>query len=161
LEEFEQNKEEVVRDAMKKSKIESLLYQSEHGMNANITKEFDDDGVVISGGQAQSIAIARLYAKNHSIAILDEPSSNLDPIAESRLYEEMLKVTKGKSVIYISHRLSCAKYADRIYFFEKGEIVEVGSHQELMHKDGKYAEMFRLQASAYNKLNTESPINKN
>ena len=81
--------------------------------------------------------------------IFDEPSSALDPIAEHTMFENMIRATEGRSVIFISHRLSSATLADRVYMMEDGEIIEEGTHAELMEKDGKYAEMFRLQAQNY------------
>jgi ATP-binding cassette subfamily B protein len=83
------------------------------------------------------------------VVILDEPSSALDPIAEYNMYHNMLEASKGKTVIFISHRLSSARIADRIYFLEHGKIVESGNHDELMHLSGKYAQMFELQAQNY------------
>ena len=80
---------------------------------------------------------------------MDEPSSALDPIAEYELNQSILKNAEGKTVIFISHRLSTTRMADRIYMFDNGEIVECGSHDELMHKNGKYAEMYRVQAKKY------------
>ena len=83
--------------------------------------------------------------------MLDEPSSALDPIAEYRMYESLIKVTKGKTVLYISHRLSSAVLSDRIIVLDGGKISEEGSHEELMKMDGIYSKMFTLQASSYNK----------
>ena len=81
--------------------------------------------------------------------VLDEPSSALDPIAEHTMFENMIRATEGRSVIFISHRLSSATLADRVYMMEDGKIIEEGTHAELMEKGGKYAEMFRLQAKNY------------
>ena len=81
--------------------------------------------------------------------MLDEPSSALDPIAEHKMFENMMRAAKGRSVVFISHRLSSAVDADRIYLMENGSIVEFGNHKELMEKGGKYAEMFHLQAKNY------------
>lgn len=120
-----------------------------------LTREFDDDGAGLSGGENQKLSASRLFARSFEIAILDEPSSALDPIAESRMYENLVEVTKDKTVIYISHRLSSATLSDKIFVLDKGEIIESGSHTELMHNNGEYAKMFALQASSYNSEEAE------
>ena len=104
---------------------------------------------MLSGGENQKIAIARVFAKNPDIIILDEPSSALDPIAEYNMYKNMMEVSEDKTVIFISHRLSSARVADKIYLMENGRIAEEGTHDELMEKNGIYARMFELQASNY------------
>lgn len=116
-----------------------------------LTREFEKDGIGLSGGENQKLSVARLFAKDFSFAVLDEPSSALDPIAEYRMYESLINVTKGKTVLYISHRLSSAVLSDRIIVLDGGRICEEGSHDELIKKDGVYKEMFTLQASSYNK----------
>lgn len=145
-------------DDKEKREIEEALYNSgfgekleelEKGLETPITREFSKDGINLSGGEAQKVAIARIFYKNCKYVILDEPSSALDPISEYRLNETMLEVAKNKTVIFISHRLSTTCMADRIYMLEKGEIIEQGSHQELMSLNGKYAEMFNKQAEKY------------
>jgi ATP-binding cassette subfamily B protein len=90
-----------------------------------------------------------MFAKQFDLALLDEPSSALDPIAEYRMYESLIDATKDKTVIYISHRLSSAVLSDRIYVFEGGKVTESGTHEELMSAGGNYYEMFTLQASSY------------
>ena len=116
-----------------------------------LTREFEKDGVGLSGGENQKLSVARLFAKDFSFAVLDEPSSALDPIAEYKMYESLISVTKGKTVLYISHRLSSAVLSDRIIVLDGGEISQIGSHAELMKKDGVYSRMFTLQASSYNR----------
>lgn len=140
---------ELVVDALIKAQFGDKLATLEKGIDTMVTKEFDDQGFVCSGGQAQKIAIARVFAKNPDIVILDEPSSALDPIAEYNMYNNMLQVSEGKTVFFISHRLSSARIADKIYFLEHGQIKESGTHDELMALDGSYAAMFRLQAKNY------------
>lgn len=115
-----------------------------------LTREFEKEGAGLSGGENQKLSVARLFAKDFSFAVLDEPSSALDPIAEYKMYESLIKVTKGKTVLYISHRLSSAVLSDRIIVLDSGRIAEEGSHTELMHRDGIYSRMFALQASSYN-----------
>ena len=120
--------------------------------NSILTKEFDADGVLLSGGETQKVTIARLFARDFDVAILDEPSSALDPVAESKMYDALMEGTKGKTVIYISHRLSSATQSHKILVFEKGVLTEQGTHAELMNKNGVYSEMFTLQASGYKEV---------
>ena len=121
----------------------------EDGIHSVLSKEFNSHGEILSGGESQKIAIARLYARKYEIAVLDEPSSSLDPLAEKDMYEKLLSATEGKTVIYISHNLSSARLSDRILLFQEGKIIEEGTHCELMALNGKYSEMFRLQAAGY------------
>lgn len=133
-------------EALEKSSFERDL---PNGTDSILLREFDDNGVSLSGGEAQKVAIARAFYKECPFAILDEPSANLDPVAEYALNQSMAKAADRKTVIFISHRLSTTVMADEIYMLEKGEIIEHGSHEELMALDGKYAYMFRLQAEKY------------
>lgn len=144
----EESKEAVVK-ALKLAgaydKIGSLPLKED----SLLTKEFDKDGILLSGGETQKVTIARLFARDFDVAVLDEPSSALDPVAESKMYDALLEGTKGKTVIYISHRLSSATRSDIILVFNKGTLEEIGSHEELMKNDGYYCEMFTLQAAGY------------
>lgn len=117
--------------------------------DTELTREFDEKGINLSGGEGQKIAIARAFAQNSDILILDEPSSALDPIAEYELNKTIEAAAKDRTVIFISHRLSTTRMADRIYLFDGGKITEQGSHEELMKQDGTYAKMFRVQAKKY------------
>ena len=135
----------LVEDSLRKAQFGDKLDTLEKGIDTMVTKEFDENGMGLSGGEAQKIAIARVFARKPDIVILDEPSSALDPIAEYN----MLTATDGETVIFISHRLSATRDADRIYMFEKGTVIEQGSHEELMKKNGKYAQMWKLQAQNY------------
>ena len=135
--------------ALQNSGIYEKVKTFSKGIDTTLTREFDETGAVLSGGEGQKIAVARVFASDCQIAILDEPSSALDPIAEYQMYESMLKACENKAVVFISHRLSSAVLADRIYVMENGMIVEVGNHQQLMDKKGKYAEMFDMQARNY------------
>ena len=138
--------EEKATDALTAASFNKEL---PNGINSILLREFDDDGVSLSGGEAQKIAIARAFYKDCSLAILDEPSANLDPIAEYALNQSMTKAADKKTVLFISHRLSTTVMADEIYMLENGQIIEHGSHEELMAHNGKYAYMFRLQAEKY------------
>jgi ATP-binding cassette subfamily B protein len=138
-------------NALKLADFGKKLDRLPGGTDTQLTREFDDEGTVLSGGEAQKVAIARMFAKAHrmSVAILDEPSSALDPFAEYTLNRNMIESAKDAAVIFISHRLSTTRDADRIYLFENGEIIEQGSHEELMRRNGKYALMFEKQAYYY------------
>lgn len=140
---------ERVREALRESDALERVEALEKGMDTIVTREFDENGVVFSGGETQKIAIARVFAGDAKIAILDEPSSALDPIAESKMYENMFRACRDKTVIFISHRLSSATMADKIYLFENGEIAESGTHSELLAAGGKYADMWHKQAQKY------------
>lgn len=126
-------------------KIETLPQKE----NTILTREFDDEGALLSGGQSQKVSIARLFASEFDIAVLDEPSSALDPVAESKMYDSLMEGTRGKTVFYISHRLSSATRSDKILVFANGRLIEAGTHEELMQQGGEYQEMFTLQASGY------------
>jgi ATP-binding cassette subfamily B protein len=120
------------------------------GLFTQVTTEFDKKGVDFSGGESQKVAISRAFYKNADILIMDEPSSALDPIAEYELNKAMESAAKGKTVFYISHRLSTTRDADRIIMLERGRIIEEGTHTELLARKGKYAEMWNAQAGKYN-----------
>lgn len=151
---------QLVVDSLIKAQFGDTLKELPNGIDTILTKEFDDNGFVCSGGQAQKIAIARVFAKNPDIVILDEPSSALDPIAEYNMYNNMMQAADGKTVFFISHRLSSARIADRIFFLENGHIVESGTHDELMAQNGQYAKMFRLQAKNYKESISEEVMEK-
>ncbi len=139
----------LVVEALKKSRIYDKVASLPRGIDTMLTKEFDDEGVVLSGGEYQKIAIARIFAQPAEILILDEPTSALDPIAEYEIFESMLEACKDKAVVIISHRMSSAMLADRIYYMENGSIQEAGTHEALMNRQGKYAELFLKQAEKY------------
>lgn len=135
--------------ALEQSGVWDKIKNLENGGETVITREFDKDGVGLSGGESQKLSTARLFARDFQLAILDEPSSALDPIAEYKMYENLVEATKEKTVVYISHRLSSAVLSDRIYVLGGGTVLEQGTHAELMAAGGEYAEMFTLQASRY------------
>jgi ATP-binding cassette subfamily B protein len=107
------------------------------------------DGVELSGGEWQKVALARAYMRDAQLLILDEPTSALDARAEFNVFERFAELTKSRSAVLISHRFSTVRMADRILVLEKGELVEIGSHEELLLKGGRYAELFDLQAAGY------------
>lgn len=137
---------EAVLNALRHSGFSKEL---KHGTDTELLREFDDEGIMLSGGEAQKIAIARAFYKNCPYVILDEPSANLDPIAEYKLNQALLSAAEHKTVIFISHRLSTTVVADKIYVMENGSIIESGSHAELMAQNGTYAKMFTLQSEKY------------
>ena len=141
--------EEAVLSALRAASFEEKLQQLPNGIHSQLTTEFSKEGVGLSGGESQKIAIARVFARPYELIIMDEPSSALDPIAEYELNQSILENLEGRTVIFISHRLSNTRMADKIYMFDGGEIVERGSHEELMLQNGKYAEMYRVQAKKY------------
>ena len=118
------------------------------GLDQMLGRRFDN-GVDLSGGQWQKIALARAYMRDAQLLILDEPTSALDARAEHQVFERFTKLMDGKSAVIISHRFSTVRVADRILFLEQGELVEEGTHDELMVKDGRYAELYNLQAKGY------------
>ena len=125
------------------------------GMDSVLGKEFDEDGIELSGGESQKLAIARALYENAGVLILDEPANSLDPIAEAEMYERMFAAGKDRTLILISHRLYSTRKADRICYIENGKIAEEGTHEELMKANGKYAAMYELQASLYAKGATQ------
>ncbi|MBO5856841.1 MAG: ABC transporter ATP-binding protein [Clostridia bacterium] len=148
-EEVTDENKDIAVNALKMSGAYKKIGKLPEKENSILTKEFDKEGIQLSGGETQKVTIARLFARDFSIAVLDEPSSALDPVAESRMYDALMEGTKGKTVIYISHRLSSATHSDKILVFNKGNLTEQGNHEELIAKNGEYAEMFTLQASGY------------
>jgi len=139
----------TVRDALTRTGIYDKVEALSNGVDSNVTREFDNEGAMFSGGEAQKISIARIFAGNQEIVIMDEPTSALDPIAEQEMYRNMFEACEGKTVIFISHRLSSATMADRVYMFENGEIIEQGTHSELLAMNAKYADMWHKQADTY------------
>ena len=141
--------DERVVEALKNSGAYEKFSGAERGIDTPVGREFDSDGVALSVGEEQKLALARAFASDAPVVILDEPSSALDPIAERNMFDNMMRAAEGKTVIIISHRLSSAVDADRILLMESGVIAESGTHSELMELNGKYAEMFRVQAASY------------
>jgi ATP-binding cassette, subfamily B, bacterial len=128
-----------------KGKIDELKYKE----NTYLTQSLNKDGIMLSGGQMQKLMLARALYKDAPIMILDEPTAALDPIAESEIYEKYNDLIRGKTSLFISHRLSSTKFCDRIIFLEDGSIAEDGTHEQLMAKGGKYSEMFEIQSHYY------------
>lgn len=144
---------ETVLEALKVADFTEKLETLEEGIHTHLTREFNDKGTNLSGGEAQKVAISRVFARAYPIVIMDEPSSALDPMAEYNLNQSILHNTEGKTVIFISHRLSTTRIADKIYMFDTGCLIEEGSHEELLAMNGKYAEMFHVQSEKYQSSN--------
>ncbi len=149
--------DELVTEALKKSGAYDKVMSLKNGIRTTLTREFDDEGAVLSVGEAQKVSLARAFTNDSPFVILDEPSSALDPIAEYNMFRNMLDACRDRTLIFISHRLSSAVLADRIFLMDGGEIIESGSHEEMMKKNGRYAEMFRMQAENY--AESESEVN--
>jgi ATP-binding cassette subfamily B protein len=141
--------DEGIKKALTQSGLMERINKFEKGLDTELTTEFSQEGVNLSGGESQKLAISRVFYKDAGLMILDEPSSALDPIAEYQLNHAMLEATGDKTVIFISHRLSTTRIADRIIMLENGKIVEQGTHEELLAMKGKYAQMWKVQAGAY------------
>ena len=136
---------DVIRQAGLADKINSLP----NGIDSRLMKGVFDDSIEMSGGEKQKLMLARALYKDAPVIVLDEPTAALDPIAENELYLKYNELTANKTSVYISHRLASTRFCDRIVYLENGEIVESGSHDELMKLGGKYAHMFELQSHYY------------
>lgn len=131
------------------SGFSKIIENWESGFDSILGRYYEDDGKDLSGGQWQLLGLARAYFKDCNYMILDEPSAALDPISEDRIFEQLYRLSQGKSSVTISHRLSNTTLADRILVIEDGHIIEQGSHAELLKQNGEYAHLFNLQASQY------------
>ena len=128
------------------------------GIDTMMTKEFDADGAVLSGGESQKIAVARTFVKDAPMKIFDEPSSALDPIAEYELFQNIMKEGSDHTMLFISHRLSSVKNCDKVFMLEKGHLIEEGTHSELIAANGSYAQMYKKQAMNYLALENEEEV---
>ncbi len=141
--------DDILEASLEKVGMASRVNEMPKGLDAQLTKEFTSDGVILSGGEVQKIIVAREFTKQASIQIFDEPSSALDPIAEYELYTSIMQERRKSIMFFISHRLSSVKEADCIFMLENGKILECGAHHELMELNGKYSDMYKKQANSY------------
>ncbi len=142
--------EESVKNVLEEAGLEKRLNAMPNGVQTPLYKDFDEDGVEISGGEAQKIALARALYRDAPIIILDEPTAALDPISEFEIYSKFNEIVGTKTAFYISHRLSSCRFCDEIAVFNQGEIVQKGNHEELLKDDhGKYYELWYSQAKYY------------
>lgn len=142
------NREQFI-DSLKRADILERIERLPRKLETSMGKELDREGILFSGGEMQKLMLARALYKNAPVVILDEPTAALDPLAESRMYERYNSYVKGKTSVFISHRLSSTRFCDRILLMKNGEIIEEGSHEELMEKQGEYSSMFQVQAHYY------------
>jgi ATP-binding cassette subfamily C protein len=140
---------ERVMEAIEKAGMGEKIRTLKNGIDTSTLKILDDSGVEFSGGENQKLALARALYKNGDIVVLDEPTAALDAIAEYNIYKGFDSLVGDKTAIYISHRLASTRFCDVIAFFEDGQIKEYGTHEELLKKNGRYAEMFNIQAHYY------------
>lgn len=150
--------EERVKTCLKRAGLLEKIESLPNGINTMMLKGLEEDGVELSGGQNQKLALARALYKNGEIVILDEPTAALDPLAEAEIYQSFNDLIGNKTAIYISHRLSSTRFCDAIAFFENGEILEYGTHDDLLTRKGRYAEMFNIQSQYYQEQEGEVAV---
>lgn len=138
-----------VHDALKRAGLDDKIRSLKGGLKAKFGRQVFKDGVVLSGGEMQKLAMARALYKDGPVLILDEPTSALDPLAESAIYEKYGELTSGKPSIFISHRLASTRFCDRIILLDDRSIIEEGTHESLLAKGGIYKEMFDIQSKYY------------
>lgn len=141
--------ERRVIEALKLSGLYEKVSSLPQGIQTKLVKSVYEDAIDLSGGEMQKLALARALYKNGKALILDEPTAALDPIAENRIYQEYNHMAYNHTSVFISHRLASTRFCDRIFFLEKGKIIETGTHQELLDLGGKYHEMFEMQSHYY------------
>lgn len=151
---YQKSQSNDILKALKLCDLEGKVKALDNNIETVLYTEFDNNGVLLSGGEEQKLAIARVFVKDFEVIIMDEPTSSLDPIAEYNLNKTILEIFKDKTVIFISHRLLAVTEADKIYMLENGEIVEEGTHKELLNLNGKYADLFKNQALKYKNKET-------
>lgn len=144
--EYDRNRVETV---LSQSGLAEKIDDLPLGIDTPLMKGIMENATDLSGGEKQRLMLARAFYKNAPVIILDEPTAALDPIRESQIYEEYNKLARGKTSVFISHRLASTQFADRILLLENGRIIEEGTHAELLRRGGKYAEMFEVQSRYY------------
>lgn len=150
--------EQVVEEALTRVGVYDKIKSLPKGIHTILTKEFDEDGAVLSGGEYQKVVVARALANSAPVKVFDEPSSALDPIAEYELFQAILEESREHIMFFISHRLSSVKDADIVFMLEDGRLIEKGTHAELMESGGKYAAMYQMQAKNYQPEETDLEV---
>ena len=140
---------ELVWNTLEKVGLKEKILGSANGLNSKITREFDKEGLVLSGGEMQKLMLARILAQPQPVIILDEPSSALDPMSETSFFDDIIKNIRDKTVIFITHRLNAAKNADKIILLRNGRIIQTGTHRRLISEEGEYKNMYEMQAKRY------------
>jgi len=140
---------EKVKKCIEQADLREKIETMPKGYDTYLNREVYDEAVMLSGGETQRLMLARALYKDAPFVVLDEPTAALDPIAESQIYEKYNEMTKGKSSVYISHRLASTRFCDRIILIDGSNILEEGTHEELIQKGGKYAELFAVQSKYY------------
>ena len=145
-----------INEVLEQSGLSEKINSYEKGIHTNLLKIFDKEGIDLSGGEKQRLAMARALYKDGKVIVLDEPTAALDALAEDRMYREFENMSHGKTAVFISHRLGSTRFCDKIAMFEDGTIVEEGTHEELMAKNGKYAYMFGIRSQYYDEKQKNS-----
>ena len=151
----EQYDEERVTEALEKAGISDYIRKLEKGIHTYIGKDFDPDGVMLSGGEVQKLLLAREWYHDSVFTIMDEPTAALDAISEQEMYGRYKNYIGKHNALFISHRLASTRFCDRIILLKDGKIAEQGTHEKLMDADGYYAEMFRVQSKYYQEVKTD------
>ncbi len=145
-----------VRQALEDAGFGERLASLPEGLGTQLYRDWGENGIELSGGEAQKIAIARALYRNAPFLILDEPTAALDPIAEAEIYEQLDRIVDDRTAVYISHRLSSCRFCDEILVFDHGQIVQRGGHEELLREEnGKYAQLWHAQAKYYRESDKE------
>lgn len=151
----EETDRELSRECAEKAGLKEKLDTLKNGVDTELLKVIHEEGIDLSGGEKQKLALARALYKNAPVIVLDEPTAALDALAEYNLYKSFDEIIGNKSAVYISHRLSSTRFCDSIAMFKAGELIEQGTHEELLAKGGAYAEMFEIQAQYYKNENNK------
>ena len=152
-----EEREEKVNEALRLAGAYDKVMSLPKGINTILTREFDDEGAMLSGGEFQKIVVARAFVRECPFKVFDEPSSALDPIAEAQLFDNIYESCRKNTLVFISHRLSSVQNADWVYLLADGTVKEEGTHRKLMEKKGLYADMYTKQAKNYLAVSSNHP----
>lgn len=143
------NNDEVLMEAARKGQADKFIRAQKNGLDTFLGREYEEDGLALSGGEWQRIGVSRAHVSDKEILILDEPAAKLDPVAEMEQFVQIKNSLHGRTAILVSHRLGFARLADKIIVLKDGELVDTGTHEQLMKANRHYAEMFKAQAEWY------------